>query len=202
MLSSRSGWRTVHLQWASRDLAKRLLRAFWRWRSIAAALTQERKPVYGALWRVRVVYGDSRGNSVDVIEIDAATNRGIDEIRELREGARYQSGTRPLQDLHPRRGAPDYGRGLQLPCSKLWKSLGAHCLHDGDDAAGRYSADIRSRCQHFSFHAVKFEQILTQLRDLAGREKIARMKMRWRAGGSWRWIRSRWRFRSWIRRLQ
>ena len=35
------------------------------------------------------------GNSVDVIEIDAATNRGIDEIRELREGARY----RPARDL-------------------------------------------------------------------------------------------------------
>jgi len=34
------------------------------------------------------------GNSVDVIEIDAATNRGIDEIRELREGARY----RPARD--------------------------------------------------------------------------------------------------------
>src|SRR3954468_17998890 len=30
------------------------------------------------------------GNSVDVIEIDAATNRGIDEIRELRDAARYR----------------------------------------------------------------------------------------------------------------
>jgi len=27
--------------------------------------------------------------AVDVIEIDAATNRGIDEIRELRDAARY-----------------------------------------------------------------------------------------------------------------
>src|SRR5881392_3258558 len=34
------------------------------------------------------------GNSVDVIEIDAATNRGIDEIRELREATRY----RPARD--------------------------------------------------------------------------------------------------------
>ncbi len=34
------------------------------------------------------------GNSVDVIEIDAATNRGIDEIRELRDAARY----RPARD--------------------------------------------------------------------------------------------------------
>ena len=34
------------------------------------------------------------GNSVDVIEIDAATNRGIDDICELREAARY----RPARD--------------------------------------------------------------------------------------------------------
>src|SRR5581483_2123244 len=34
------------------------------------------------------------GNAVDVIEIDAATNRGIDEIRELREAASY----RPARD--------------------------------------------------------------------------------------------------------
>jgi DNA polymerase-3 subunit gamma/tau len=31
---------------------------------------------------------------------------------------------------------------------------------------------IRSRCQHFSFRAVRFEEILGQLRDLAGRENI------------------------------
>src|SRR5690349_20376210 len=34
--------------------------------------------------------------SVDVIEIDAATNRGIDEIRELRDAARY----RPARDRY------------------------------------------------------------------------------------------------------
>jgi DNA polymerase-3 subunit gamma/tau len=31
----------------------------------------------------------SQGNSLDVIEIDAASNRGIDQIRELREMVRY-----------------------------------------------------------------------------------------------------------------
>src|SRR5487761_301111 len=34
------------------------------------------------------------GNSVDVLEIDAASNRGIDEIRQLRDNARY----RPARD--------------------------------------------------------------------------------------------------------
>src|SRR5205823_3349455 len=31
---------------------------------------------------------------------------------------------------------------------------------------------IRSRCQHFSFHAVRFDAIVAQLRDIAGREGI------------------------------
>src|SRR5262249_16690759 len=31
----------------------------------------------------------STGNSIDVLEIDAASNRGIDEIRELRENVKY-----------------------------------------------------------------------------------------------------------------
>src|SRR5256885_13373267 len=36
------------------------------------------------------------GSAVDVIEIDAATNRGIDEIRELRDAARH----RPARDRY------------------------------------------------------------------------------------------------------
>ncbi len=38
----------------------------------------------------------AQGNSVDVFEIDAASNRGIDEIRELRETVRYL----PAPDLY------------------------------------------------------------------------------------------------------
>ena len=36
------------------------------------------------------------GNSVDVIEIDAASNRGINEMREIRENVRY----RPARDRY------------------------------------------------------------------------------------------------------
>src|SRR5690242_20923693 len=38
----------------------------------------------------------SAGNSVDVIEIDAASNRGINEMREIRENVRY----RPARDRY------------------------------------------------------------------------------------------------------
>ena len=75
------------------------------------------------------------GNAVDVIEIDAATNRGIDEIRELREARTLSPGARPLQDLHPRRGAPDHRRRLQRAAQDAGRAARAHRVHDGDDAA-------------------------------------------------------------------
>ena len=42
------------------------------------------------------------GGFVDVIEIDAASARGIDDIKELRETVRYMPMQGPLQGIHPR----------------------------------------------------------------------------------------------------
>ena len=78
-----------------------------------------------------------QGNAVDVIEIDAATNRGIDEIRELRDAARYSPCARPVQDLHSRRGAPDHRRRLQRAAEDAGRAAGARHLHDGDHASPR-----------------------------------------------------------------
>ena len=51
---------------------------------------------------------------------------------------------------------------------------------------------IRSRCQHFSFRAVRFEEILNQLKDLAGREKVeASTKTRWRCWPRRGWLDAR-----------
>jgi DNA polymerase-3 subunit gamma/tau len=113
------------------------------------------------------------GNSVDVIEIDAATNRGIDEIRELREGARY----RPARDRYKIYILDEAHQITDAAFNALLKTLEEPPAHIAFMMATTQPEDIpqtiRSRCQHFSFHAVKFEQILGQLRDLAGRENIA-----------------------------
>ena len=113
------------------------------------------------------------GNSVDVIEIDAATNRGIDEIRELREGARY----RPARDRYKIYILDEAHQITDAAFNALLKTLEEPPSHIVFMMATTQPEDIpqtiRSRCQHFSFHAVKFEQILGQLRDLAGREGIA-----------------------------
>ncbi|MCU1301129.1 MAG: polymerase tau subunit [Candidatus Sulfotelmatobacter sp.] len=112
------------------------------------------------------------GNAVDVIEIDAATNRGIDEIRELREGARY----RPARDRFKIYILDEAHQITDAAFNALLKTLEEPPDHIVFMLATTQPEDIpqtiRSRCQHFSFRAVKFDDIVGQLRDLVGRENI------------------------------
>jgi DNA polymerase-3 subunit gamma/tau len=112
------------------------------------------------------------GNSVDVIEIDAATNRGIDEIRELREAARY----RPARDRFKIYILDEAHQITDAAFNALLKTLEEPPSHVVFMLATTQPEDIpqtiRSRCQHFSFRAVRFEEILGQLRDLVGRENV------------------------------
>ena len=112
------------------------------------------------------------GNSVDVIEIDAATNRGIDEIRELREAARY----RPARDRFKIYILDEAHQITDAAFNALLKTLEEPPGHVVFMLATTQPEDIpqtiRSRCQHFSFRAVSFEQILAQLRALMAKEKL------------------------------
>src|SRR5271167_49038 len=112
------------------------------------------------------------GNSVDVIEIDAATNRGIDEIRELREATRY----RPARDRFKIYILDEAHQITDAAFNALLKTLEEPPGHIVFMMATTQPEDIpqtiRSRCQHFSFHAVRFDDIVAQLRDIAGQEGI------------------------------
>ena len=113
------------------------------------------------------------GNAVDVIEIDAATNRGIDEIRELREAARY----RPARDRFKIYILDEAHQITDAAFNALLKTLEEPPGHIVFMMATTQPEDIpqtiRSRCQHFSFHAVRFDDIVQQLRDIAKQEGIA-----------------------------
>ena len=112
------------------------------------------------------------GTSVDVIEIDAATNRGIDEIRELREAARY----RPARDRYKIYILDEAHQITDAAFNALLKTLEEPPSHIVFMMATTQPEDIpqtiRSRCQHFSFHAVKFDDIVGQLGDIARKEGI------------------------------
>src|SRR6185437_10760082 len=112
------------------------------------------------------------GSAVDVIEIDAATNRGIDEIRELREAARY----RPARDRYKIYILDEAHQITDAAFNALLKTLEEPPPHIVFMMATTQPEDIpqtiRSRCQHFSFHAVKFDEIVGQLADIARKENI------------------------------
>src|SRR5579864_2196662 len=113
------------------------------------------------------------GNSVDVIEIDAATNRGIDEIRELRDAARY----RPARDRYKIYILDEAHQITDAAFNALLKTLEEPPPHIifmmATTAPEDIPQTIRSRCQHFSFHAVRFDEIVGQLRAIAQKEKIS-----------------------------
>ncbi|HEY6349930.1 MAG TPA: DNA polymerase III subunit gamma/tau [Candidatus Angelobacter sp.] len=112
------------------------------------------------------------GNAVDVIEIDAATNRGIDEIRELREAARY----RPARDRYKIYILDEAHQITDAAFNALLKTLEEPPAHIIFMMATTQPEDIpqtiRSRCQNFNFHAVKFDEIVGQLRAIAAKENI------------------------------
>ncbi|HTD22529.1 MAG TPA: DNA polymerase III subunit gamma/tau [Terriglobales bacterium] len=111
-------------------------------------------------------------SSVDVIEIDAATNRGIDEIRELRDSARY----RPARDRYKIYILDEAHQITDAAFNALLKTLEEPPSHIVFMMATTQPEDIpqtiRSRCQHFSFHAVRFDEIVNQLTAIAQQEKI------------------------------
>src|ERR1700737_1450689 len=112
------------------------------------------------------------GNAVDVIEIDAATNRGIDEIRELRDAARY----RPARDKYKIYILDEAHKTTAAASNALLKTPEGPPDPIVFMMATTQPEDIpqtvRSRCQHFSFHAVKLVDILGELRGIAEREGV------------------------------
>jgi DNA polymerase-3 subunit gamma/tau len=112
------------------------------------------------------------GNSLDVVEIDAATNRGIDEIRELRDAARYA----PARDRYKIYLLDEAHQITDAAFNALLKTLEEPPEHVVFMMATTQPEDIpqtiRSRCQHFSFHAVKFDEIVAELAQIAGQEGI------------------------------
>ena len=113
-----------------------------------------------------------QGNAVDVIEIDAATNRGIDEVRKLRDDARYD----PARDRYKIYILDEAHQITEAAFNALLKTLEEPPSHVifmmATTEPENIPQTIRSRCQHFSFHAVKFDDILAQLKMIGEAEQV------------------------------
>ncbi|HEV2419015.1 MAG TPA: DNA polymerase III subunit gamma/tau [Terriglobia bacterium] len=112
------------------------------------------------------------GNSVDVLEIDAASNRGIDEIRELRENVRYL----PARD----RTKIFIIDEVHMLTTEAFNAL-LKTLEEPPDRslfilatteAHKLPATIQSRCQHFAFRLLDYSEILARLKEICAREGV------------------------------
>jgi len=110
--------------------------------------------------------------SLDVIEIDAASNRGIDQIRELREMVRYAPAAARhkvviLDEAHMLTGEASNAllKTLEEPPDRVIFVMATTQPEDLEDT-------IRSRSQHFHFRALTFLEITDRLKYIAGKEKL------------------------------
>jgi DNA polymerase-3 subunit gamma/tau len=116
--------------------------------------------------------GNETMHAFDFIEIDAASNRGIDDVRSIRTQASVQ----PARDRYKIFLLDEAHQITEAAFNAILKTLEEPpewtIFMMATTEPENIPQTIRSRCQHFSFHAVKFEDILTQLRTIAEREHV------------------------------
>jgi len=113
------------------------------------------------------------GNSLDVLEIDGASNRGIEEIRNLRENVKYAAsgGGFKVYIIDEAHQLTDFAWNALL---KTLEEPPAHvkfvfCTTEPLEVPDT----IASRCQVFEFRRLRSEELVKHLLDVAGKEKVA-----------------------------
>ncbi len=114
----------------------------------------------------------STGKSIDVFEIDAASNTGVDNIRELRESAKYAAARSRykifiIDEVHMLSTSAFNAllKILEEPPSHVVFIMATTERH-------KLPATILSRCQQFIFRTISPIEIQTHLRQIADREGV------------------------------
>jgi DNA polymerase-3 subunit gamma/tau len=114
----------------------------------------------------------TEGRAMDVIEVDAASNRGIDEIRDLREKVNYASGQARykvyiIDEVHmlTKEASNALLKTLEEPPPHVIFILATTEIH-------KVLPTILSRCQRFDFHRIAQEDVINKLAQICETECI------------------------------
>jgi DNA polymerase-3 subunit gamma/tau len=114
----------------------------------------------------------TEGRSVNVFEIDGASNRGVDEIRNLREAVRYGPAKGKykvyiIDEVHmlTKEAFNALLKTLEEPPSYIVFIFATTEIH-------KVPLTILSRCQRFDFRRIGVDEIMARLRFIATEEKI------------------------------
>jgi DNA polymerase III subunit gamma/tau len=113
------------------------------------------------------------GRSLDIIEIDGASNRGVDEIRNLRESVRYT----PTRGKYKVYIIDEVHMLTKEAFNALLKTLEeppAHVIFVfATTEVHKVPMTILSRCQRFDFRRIAIDEITARLRHIANEEHVS-----------------------------
>ncbi len=141
-------------------------------RILAKALNCEAGPQVNPCNQCTTCHEISGGISMDVIEIDGASNRGIDEIRELRENVRYT----PAKSRYKVYIIDEIHMLTREAFNALLKTLEEPPPHIifvfATTEPHKIPATILSRCQRYDFKRIPLKEIVGNLKRIVEEEKI------------------------------
>ncbi|MBG81878.1 MAG: DNA polymerase III subunit gamma/tau [SAR202 cluster bacterium] len=141
-------------------------------RILAKALNSERTEDGEPITESEVSKAIDEGRYLDLIEIDAASNRGIEDIRELRENVQYQpvSGQYKVYIIDEVHMLTDHAfnallKTLEEPPPNIVMILATTDAH-------KLPATIVSRCQRYDFKRLSNEDVIERLIEVCESENV------------------------------
>ncbi len=139
---------------------------------VAKALNCEKGPVSEPCGECAICKGIDKGDISDVVEIDAASNNGVDEIRDLRDKVKYTPSVGKykvyiIDEVHMLTAAAFNAllKTLEEPPKFVVFILATTEIH-------KVPATIISRCQRFDFKNIEVEDIERNLREIIKKESV------------------------------
>ena len=114
----------------------------------------------------------AQGNSVDVIEIDGASNTSVDDVREIRENVKFtpfrgQFRVYIIDEVHMLSNSAFNAllKTLEEPPAHVVFIFATTEIH-------KIPATILSRCQHYNFRRIARTEIIERLRHVASQDQL------------------------------
>lgn len=141
-------------------------------RLLAKAVNCENQPAINPCNECANCKSITQGHSLDVIEIDGASNRGIDEIRNLRENIRFAPASARykiyiIDEVHmlTKEAFNALLKTLEEPPSHAIFIFATTEIH-------KVPLTILSRCQRFDFKRISLTKIVSLLKKIVQAEKV------------------------------
>jgi len=141
-------------------------------RILAKALNCERGPTSRPCDRCENCREIAQGSSVDVIEIDGASNTSVDDVREIRENVKFtpfrgQFRVYIIDEVHMLSNSAFNAllKTLEEPPAHVVFVFATTEIH-------KIPATILSRCQHYNFRRIARTEIIERLRHVAAQDQL------------------------------